>query len=217
MAGENEKKVRMVMDKIKTGFQQKAVFERENALMTKREMEADYYNRLKAARFDNYKINRKIDNVNTSNRLVNEREDSRILAARGIKKAATGSKVMLPARVLELGMKLRSRMREGDSSAIQVAYIIAFLLDFVIDPIPGIAFIFSFILSPVLFMMLWGYGNWKVKCLRAILLLLEIIPGIGLAPLNVLCVWHANHVLKKRVKNAKIKYNELQMQINSIA
>ncbi len=211
MSGENEKRVRQILNGIKKNSPKESSFQYVKSSRIDKEKEVGHYNNLQQARLENYKTNRPLEgNAGQYNQTAKRKEGTKLMAARGIYKAATGPKAMLPARVIRLGNKLRARMMEGDSSAIQIAYLLAFFLDFM-DIIPIAAFIFSFIFSPLLFIMLWGYGNWKVKTLRALLLFLEIIPIVGALPLNIVCVMHANHVLKKRIKKAKKKYRELEM------
>ncbi len=210
-----DKREKNINKSARSSFSKKPLYTHAMEQETRKAKEIEDYNKLQQARHDNYKIDRNGVDGEQYNQSIKREEDTRIMAAKSIHKAATGSKVMLPVRVVELGVKLRRQMREGDNTAVQVAYILAFFMDFVFDWIPVLAFVTSFIFTPVLFIMLWGSGNWKIKAIRALLLFLEIIPVVGLLPLNIICVMHASHVLKKRAERAKIKYRELGMAIES--
>jgi hypothetical protein len=215
MFGKKEKNTNYSTSETRSSFSKKPLYAHAMQQEEKRGREMENYNKLQEARHDNYKINS--ESGEQYNQSTGRKEGTWEMTAKSLYKAETGSKIMLPARDIALGIELRKRMQEGDSSAIQIAYLFAFCMDFVFDALPVGALISSFIGFFVLFIMLWGYGNWKVKALRAFLLFLEIIPMVGLLPMNIICVMHASHVLKKRVKNAKIKYAEWEMQIRNAA
>ncbi|MEA2006771.1 MAG: hypothetical protein U9O20_01245 [Patescibacteria group bacterium] len=129
--------------------------------------------------------------------------------ARTMRRVAAGSKIRAPIEAVNLGFKLRHELKQGEGSALKLALFFATVIDF-IDIIPVAGWLVTLFFKPILFIMLWGYGTWKLKLLRAVLLMFDCIPLVNKIPMSVASVVYTYHVINKRKKEARKELDELQ-------
>lgn len=174
------------------------------------------YEKLQQARLGGAKteIRNRVDNFMQKPNHPGEKEDIRLTAAKSIYQSRGKSKSKMAINATKLGIQLRREMKEGGGSSLQVAFALALLADFGgFVPIAG-SFL-AFFAGIALFFALWGTGKWKMKLLRIVLYLCNVIPGVGVIPLALLSVAHAAHVWKERREKAKLKYKKLQLKMKT--
>lgn len=123
-------------------------------------------------------------------------------------RASSGSKLKAPIEALKLGFYLRKKLNQHNEAAMTIAFVLAIAIDFV-DNIPVAGYIVTLFLKPLLFIILWGRGAWKVKLTCRILLFLEFIPFVNKLPLNTIAVIYVYKKLKKESSEAEDKLKQL--------
>jgi hypothetical protein len=129
--------------------------------------------------------------------------------AQTIQRVARGSKIKAPIEAVNLGFKLRHELKQGEGFALQLAFMFASVIDF-IDLLPIAGWMVTLFFKPVLFIMLWGYGTWKIKLLRGVFIAFDLIPGVNMIPMSIASVAFTHHVINKRKKEARQELDELQ-------
>lgn len=150
---------------------------------------------------------REIDHARTSSRRRNAK-----MLGESFSRVAKGPKAKAPVEAIRLGLKLRKQIKEGDDSALDVAYFVAAMIDFV-DMIPVAGWLVTLFCRPLLFVMLWGYGKWKVKLVMSTIIFFDFLPLIHYLPLSLVSVAYVHHVIKKRRKEAERKLEKLEKRL----
>ncbi len=192
-------------------------FDISNIAMT---TEQEYYQELARSRSRIIAREKNIEIRNDSERSRLSKKQSRVAQSRNpgvrrrdvaqtVYKVAHGPKAKAPFAAISLGSKLRKQMKEGEGAAFEAAYVFAAVIDF-IDYIPVAGWIVTLFFKPALFIMLWGYGTWKLKLARFILISLDLIPGINLLPMSIISVAYTHHAIKIKKVEAEQKLEDLQ-------
>jgi hypothetical protein len=130
-------------------------------------------------------------------------------AGKSLTKAAEGPAWMAPIRAMKLALEMRKKAKEGMDAPWVLAISLAIACDLA-DLLPIAGWIISWIFRPFLFIFLFKTGRWKVKLLRALLMLFDAIPFVNMLPWTTIAVIHAYKGAHKKLKEADKKIEEVQ-------
>lgn len=129
--------------------------------------------------------------------------------AQTLQRVVAGPKYKAPVEAITLGFRLRQELKQGEGYVLVIALAFAFAIDF-IDLVPVAGWMVNWFFKPALFFMLWGYGTWKLKLTRAVLIIFDLVPFVSVLPMSVVSVVYTYHVIKKREKEARQELEELR-------